>query len=416
MIKFKPKLERVKRDIQALSRIIDKSEPGYTRIAFSEEDRLARNYLADLMQKEGGLEVRRDPAANLIGRKEGQLQAPCIMMGSHLDTVRGGGRFDGMLGVISALEVARCIHESNHKMVHPLEVVVFTAEEVSPFGISCVGSRAMAGKLPKDTLHELQDKKGRTLAEGLTELGGDPENILQACRSAKDISNFFELHIEQGSILDKAAYSLGVVTGIVGIYRGQVIIRGRVDHAGTTPMADRVDALCAAAEAVLRFEAICRKMKSVVGTIGKLEVFPNVSNVVPGQVDLVAEIRSLDTESLETVTSQFSTELEKISLEREVTFECSIRPSSNPVKFPLDIVRKMSKVCQDLGIDYIEMPSGAGHDTSQISQITRTGMIFVPSKNGRSHCPDESTEWGHISLGVQLMMGVLNEFDKEELI
>jgi N-carbamoyl-L-amino-acid hydrolase len=181
-------------------------------------------------------------------------------------------------------------------------------------------------------------------------------------------------------------------------------------------MEDRKDALCAAAEAVLRFEAICRKMESVVGTIGKLDVFPNVSNVVPGRVDLVAEIRSMNSESLEGVTSRFLSDLERIRSDRAVTFESSIRPSSSPVRFPQDIVGTVSQVCRDLGINYLEMPSGAGHDTSQLSQITRTGMIFVPSKDGRSHCPDESTEWGHIALGVELMIGVLNALDKEHSI
>ena len=334
------------------------------------------------MREEAGLEVRIDAAANLIGRRPGRLSGPSLMMGSHIDTVRGGGRFDGIAGVVAALEVARQLQELNIQLHHPFEVTAFTAEEVSPFGLSCVGSRAMAGKLTAESL-KLKDNGGRTLAEGLVELGGDPGKLDEAVRSGKNLSAFFELHIEQGAVLESAGMPLGVVTGIVGIYRGHIIARGRVDHAGTTPMESRRDALCAAAEAVLAFEAICRKAEGVVGTIGQLDVFPNMGNVVPGQVDLVAEIRSTDTDSLEQASSLFQEELKKIqarrqnlSLEghlpssldffkffleqasslfqeelkkiqarRQVTFEGEILPSSSPVRFSDGIVEVVGGVC-----------------------------------------------------------------------
>jgi len=335
------------------------------------------------------------------------------MLGSHLDTVRGGGRFDGVAGVISALEVARLLNDSGETLRHPLEVVAFTAEEPSPFGISCVGSRAMIGEIAPESLKSLTDQQGRTLAQALSELGGDPEQIKLARRKPDDILAYLELHVEQGPQLDMAGRSLGIVTGISGIYRGEVLVHGRADHAGTTPMALRADALCAAAEVILAFEKVCLQDDSLVGTIGNMEVFPNAANVVPGQAKLGLEVRSLQERRIKAALDRFEVALGEIAKNRRTTIDFSCHLSSSPVSFPAPMTELMASICQSLNLDHQNMPSGAGHDASHLAEITKAGMIFVPSKGGRSHCPEEWTDFEDIALGSQVMAEMVAALDKE---
>ena len=410
---FQPNLERIKRDISNLSLMISPLEPGYTRISFSEEDRKAREHVRRLMEQEAGLQVRVDELGNLVGRRKGKKEKPSILIGSHIDTVPGGGRFDGVSGVIGGLEVARLFRETGFNNYHPLEVVVFLAEEPSPFGLSTIGSRGMAGKLKEEQLISLQDGHGRNLWTAIREMGGNPEKLREAKRSSDDILAYLELHIEQGPDLFLNKIPLGIVKGIVGISRARVEVTGMNDHAGTTPMSVRKDALAAASEVVLAVERICQGREGLVGTIGKIDAFPNALNVVPGKVVLGADVRSLNAEGIDQAFCLLRMDLDRISERRGVQVRMEKQVVSIPVTFEAGIIERIRRVCHRLRIPCQEMISGAGHDAMHIAQIARAGMIFVPSQEGRSHCPEEWTEFEHISQATAVLASTVAEIDQE---
>jgi len=414
MKNIQPNTDRIRRDIEALAEIIDPNAGGYTRISFSDEDRRARKYLREVMETEADFEVRIDAAANLIGYRAGQRDAPCIMVGSHLDTVPGGGRFDGIAGVIAGLEVARRFREENIVLQHSLEVVDFLAEEPSPFGLSTIGSRGMAGKLNSEKLLSITDNTGRTLFDAIGEMGGDPGNIDKARRSCRDILLNLELHIEQGPQLYNQGIDIGIVSGIVGIYRGNIEVSGRMDHAGTTPMSIRSDALTAAAEVTLCLEMICRQFADLVGTTGTFEIYPNAANVIPSRVTLGMEVRCQESSKLQATVAEFKSCVDRISRERRIEIKADIRPSSNPVIFDQKIKETLAVACKHSKISCLELTSGASHDASHIAEFAPTGMIFIPSREGRSHCPQEWSEFEHVGRGVVVLANAIQMVDEKQ--
>lgn len=411
---IKSNSHRIERDLVNLSKIVSPDDAGYTRISFSDHDVAAREYLRHLMQNEAGLKVRTDAAGNLIGRKNGRIEKPAILTGSHCDTVRAGGMFDGLAGVVAGIEAARQFREKGIGLIHPLEIIVFTAEEPSPFGISTIGSRGMVGKLPLELLETLRDNRGRTLAAALEGIGGDPSRFLEANKLPADVHAFLELHIEQGPLLFATDTPIGVVTGISSIWRRSLEIIGRNDHAGTVPMQDRRDALTAAAEAVLVLEKICRGMDDVVGTVGMLNVFPNSTNVVPGTVTLEMEVRSLNSSRAHEALSLLEKALQQIEKERDLRISIKKGIGSEAVFFDQKMVGRLRKVCERLHIPCREMASGAGHDASHMAELAPAGMIFIPSRDGRSHCPEEWSDFDHIALGTDVLAETILLIDKEE--
>lgn len=411
--RIKPDLKRIERDIEALARFRDPGQPGFTRLAFSEKDRRAREHLAGLMAGEAKLSVRIDAAGNLIGLRPGLAPGPSLMVGSHLDTVRGGGRFDGVAGVVAGLELARRFEEEAIRTRHSLEVVVFLAEEPSPFGLSAVGSRALAGRLPAELLGSRRDDQGRTLAQALALMGGDPDRLEEARRRPGQILAFLEMHVEQGRRLFDQGLPLGLVSGLVGILRGRIEVRGRADHAGATPMAARRDALAAAAEAVLALEDICRREEGLVGTVGRLEIRPNSPNVVPGAAGLDLEIRSLSRDQAEAAAGRLGEALARIQARRGLEISLDLALSSPPVSFDRGLIDLMGRVCRGLGLTCLEMPSGAGHDAANLAKVAPAGMIFIPSREGRSHCPEEWSEFEHLGLGLEVMAGTILQLDRD---
>jgi N-carbamoyl-L-amino-acid hydrolase len=337
------------------------------------------------------------------------------MIGSHLDTVRAGGRFDGVAGVVAGLEVARILKEMDVMLEHPLEIVAFLAEEPSPFGLSTVGSRAMTGKLSPEIINSLKDDQGRTLPQAIRQMGGEPSNLQQAKRFPTDILAYLELHIEQGPSLEERNIPIGIVTGIVEIARGDVKVVGKNDHAGTTPMEIRHDALAAASEIVLALEATCKASAGIVGTIGKMDVFPNALNVIPGLVNIGMELRCLDEEIIKEAIKKFKHDLETIQHSRGIEITCDTWTSSQKVIFDEALVTLASATCDKLEIPYLLLPSGAGHDAGHLARITQAGMIFVPSKGGRSHCPEEWTDFDHIARGAELLGSLVGEIDNRDV-
>ena len=408
--RLEPRVERIKDDIIAFSAFVSPGEPPYTRLSFSPEDLQARAYVCRLMEG-ARLAVRTDAGGNIIGRREGACALPPLMVGSHLDTVRGGGRFDGVAGVVAAIEAARRYDEQHIRLDHPLEVVVFLAEEPSPFGLSTIGSRAMAGKLWPEHL-ALTDGTGRSLDAAMRSAGADPDRLPEAVRSPGDVAAFLELHIEQGPHLACAGVPVGVVTGIVGIWRGRIEIVGQPDHTGTTPMGRRRDALAAGSEAVLALEAVCSGAGDIVGTVGRVELFPNALNVVPGKMLLGMEMRGTDTACVEAAAADFTDRLDRIRDSRKIDIAFDFSMSSTPVRFPDEVVSLLREAAISLGIPYAQLHSGAGHDANHLAGIAPAAMIFLPSKDGRSHCSDEWTEWADIAAGTEVLAAAIQALDR----
>ena len=402
-------LARFQAELAALAEFRDPDSPGWTRRVFSGPYVRSREWVAGRM-RDAGLEVRLDTAGNLIGTLAGGGRS-ALVTGSHTDTVAGGGRFDGPLGVLGAIEVARCIRDSGRKLRHELRVVDFLGEEPNDFGLSCVGSRAVAGTLTADHL-ATRDPSGRTLAEALEAAGSDPMRIDEAAWAANTVGAFVELHIEQGPVLEQAGVPVGVVSGIAGIERVVATFDGQADHAGTTPMGTRHDALCAAADAVLAVERLaCEGQGAGVGTAGRIEALPGALNVVPARVQLWVEFRSVDDAWLDSQRRAFEQAVSEAGRKRGVGATVKRLSRTEPVVTSAEVRTAMTEAIGSLGLDYALLPSGAGHDTVQISRLGPVGMLFVPSVGGRSHCPEEMTSPEHLEAGVAALLATLLVLD-----
>lgn len=403
--------ERLKDDIATLSKMIDKSYPGYTRRPFTKYYKESRGWLYREMEALG-LEVYIDAASNLIGKRTGKVPslAP-IMIGSHTDSVIGGGRFDGIIGVLAGIEIVRQLNELDIELNHTLLIVDFTAEEASEFGISTIGSRGMVGMLTEEQLSR-DNLEGLKLEKGISLIGGRPENIQNEALQKGDLSLYMELHIEQGPVLDKTGNDIGAVTGIVGIRRYKVVTKGQPNHAGTTPMNMRYDALSAASEVILSIEKVANQNyeEPAVGTVGRIFSKPNGSNIIPGEIILEFELRSISDDVLDQMVQFIKEHIQSIKNKRDIHIEIQELSYSDPVKINFNILHGIRESCKVIG-KTIDLPSGAGHDANQIAKIAPVGMIFVPSKNGKSHCPEEWTEYRQVAKGVHALANALIYFD-----
>ena len=399
--------ERMEQRIKALSRFGANEDGGVDRVAFSKADLAGRAYIMEVM-KEAGLSVRLDTAGNIIGRREGsQPELPPIMFGSHIDSVPGGGNYDGDVGVIGSIEVIELLEDNGIRTQHPLEVVVFSDEEGG-----LTGSRAMAGKIDDSTLN-VMSHSGMTIGEGIRELGGDPARLDLAKRKPGDIKAFVELHIEQGAILDEESIDIGVVEGIVGIRWWDVTIDGFANHAGTTPMNRRWDAMISAAEYVLAVNEVATSMPGQqVATVGRLIAKPGAPNVIPGEVVLSLEIRDLSSAKMQRVFDEVSAAAEGIADARatpirheEIDVDVAPAPTDERLR------RIIAASADDMGLSFKFMPSGAGHDAQDIALIAPTGMIFVPSVKGVSHSPKEFTSAQDMANGASVLLRTVLQID-----
>jgi beta-ureidopropionase / N-carbamoyl-L-amino-acid hydrolase len=399
---------RIQADLGALAEFRDPDQPGWTRRVFSEPYIRSREWVAARM-RDAGMRVERDAAGNVIGTLDGTGGGPALATGSHTDTVSGGGRFDGPVGVLGSIEVARCIGESGRRLKHDLRVIDFLGEEPNDFGISCVGSRAVAGQLTLEHL-ALREPDGRSLAEALTACGGVPSRIGEAAWAEGDVKAFVELHIEQGPVLEQAGIPIGVVSGIAGIERIQVTFTGQADHAGTTPMGSRHDALCAAADAILAIERLASDGGGI-GTAGRIESLPGALNVVPGHVDLWAEFRHTSRGWLETTRRGFEERAIAAGALRGVEVAVKTLSRTEPVVASEEVRAAMGEALLQIGLESLSLPSGAGHDTVQMARLGPAGMLFVASAGGRSHCPEEWTAPEHLEAGVNALLATLLVLD-----
>jgi len=388
---------------------------GVSRLAFSVEDLMARSRIKEIMSQDLGLDVRVDPWANIIGRRPGlDPEAPVIMTGSHLDTVRQGGWFDGAAGVLGAVEVFRALNALGVRTKHPLELVVFTAEEPNDFGLSTIGSRGMAGRLRPEDIKGVRDANGQELLDSLIRFGGDPDRVQGAERHPPNIKAFVEIHNEQMDHLERSGKDIGIVRGVTGIQRIRLTIRGQSGHSGTTPMHERRDALVAAASVITKVHALARKERGrAVATVGHIFVSPNSINIIPGQVVLDLEIRSFSVSAIRRIEAGLQTHIEKVEKRYGVRLASETTYSIEPTIFSKDVRRAISKACRKLGFSSMEIVSMAGHDANHMAGITRAGMIFVPSKKGLSHCPEEWTDPAQLIRGAEVLFHCLLELDKD---
>ena len=400
---------RLMRDLNAIGRIGIGDHGSVTRLVFSIKELRSRQVLIHLM-RQAGLKIHVDAIGNIFGRLDGaDPKAPALLAGSHLDTVIHGGKYDGPVGVIGALEAVRTIRENKITLRAPLEVVCFIGEESSRFGFSTLGSSLVAGEVHPKDLTNAVDAQGTKLADVLSSLGISPRNLSRLARDPKSMKAYLELHIEQGPILEAKAKRIGLVTSIAAPSRFKVIFTGQADHSGTTPMEMRKDALVAAAQLIEYVEKICRKFSSmekgrVVGTVGAMKIEPGVINAVPGRAELSIDIRSTSAQAKDKVARLVKQRGAAIARDRGIAIEVLNIRAEDPVPLDKRLLRITRQLCDEKAIDYEIMPSGAGHDAMQMAKITPAGMIFIPSRRGISHNPLEWTDPDDIALGAQLLM------------
>ncbi|MEM7531281.1 MAG: Zn-dependent hydrolase [Chloroflexota bacterium] len=394
--------EQLLDDLETLGQIGVSPEGGLMRIAYSEADQEGRVWVRKQMEA-AGLTVETDAAGNDIGRYAGadSTLAP-IALGSHTDTVPNGGRYDGALGVLAALACVRTLHAANHRLRHPVEVINFAAEEAT-MGVATFGSAAMTGVLTPEMLNRPAGD-GRLVTAHLQEANIDPATIFDAQRANSSLAAYLELHVEQGKKLETAQVPVGVVEGIVGIRRYALTFHGYANHAGTTLMSDREDALVMAAPYILAVKTIAED-HGIVGTVGMLTVKPGAPNVIPGQVDITVEIRGLYEDVLDQVQDELALEAAKTN----ATFQhisTKLAVQSDPL-----LLEALVAACEEFDYPYQQMPSGAGHDAMLVASIAPQAMLFVPSHNGVSHSPDEYTDPESCVAGARVLLAALLKLD-----
>ncbi|EMS35302.1 N-carbamoyl-L-amino acid hydrolase [Mariniradius saccharolyticus AK6] len=402
--------QRIEQRIFELARFGRNEKGEGQRTAYSQGDIEGRAYYMELMQK-AGLAVRIDFAGNIIGRRAGKDSSKKpIAFGSHIDMVPNGGNYDGAYGAITALEIIEVLNENKITTNHPLEVIIFQNEEGG-----LVGSRAMAGKLKKEALSQTS-ASGYSIAEGIKRLGGDPERLQQAARKPGDLAAFIEVHIEQSKVLESRGIDIAIIEGIVGIEDWDITVTGLANHAGSTPMNDRQDALIAASKLVLAVNEVVNSYEgSQVGSVGKISVPSGAPNIIPGRVEMSLQMRDLSSEKIMKMYADIEKRAQKIAEETntEIAFE-HLNLSSFPTIASKEIQDRMIKAAESLGISYMKMQSGAGHDTQEMAALGPIGMVFIPSKDGISHNPKEYSSSVQMANGANVMLHTVLLLDQNQ--
>jgi len=401
---------RIVEHLNALAEFGKNPQGGVSRLAYSEADGRGREYVMGLMQQ-AKLETTIDAAGNMIGRRAGSdKNLPPLLFGSHIDSVPEGGNYDGDVGSLGAIEVAQTLAENSLTTRHPLEVIIFQNEEGG-----LIGSRAINGELTEKEL-DLVSRSGKTIGEGIRFLGGDLTKLKTVRRGKGSIAAYLELHIEQGGILDAEKTDIGVVEGIVGINWWDVTIEGFANHAGTTAMNNRQDALLAAAKFI---EAVNRVVTTMpgrqVGTVGRIQALPGAPNVISGKVVLSLELRDLDAAKIQMLYQKIRTEAGQIAQTSRVTFDFKEINVNIPAPTDARIRKLIGESAKELGLTTKQMPSGAGHDAQDMARLAPVGMIFIPSIGGISHSPKEFSRPQDIANGANVLLHVVLKVDRANL-
>ena len=406
--------ERLVKDFDAMAQLTAPGE-GINRLAFTDADWKGRQYIIDCMT-DVGLSVEIDDFGNVIGYKIGKKpDLPVVMVGSHTDSVPNGGNYDGVVGVLSAIEVIRSMIDDGYEHDHTIAVVSFMCEESGRFGNATLGSKAMRGELRLQDLHRLVDKQGISLYEALKGRNLNPDGI-ETMAYKRPVKSFTEIHIEQGKVLEHEQKMIGIVTGIAEPERFYVTIRGNADHSGATPMNLRHDALCGAAKIILGIEEIASMQEEppVVGTVGVVEVTPGAMNVIPGGVKLGVDIRSISKVARNSVVTLVKEFIDITAGKRGLSYTIEPIAQDHPVAMHPAMIREIEEAVKSVGVEYMTMPSGAGHDAMHWAEAVPTGMIFIPCRDGISHNPAEFAEMDDIVTGAEVLDKVLRKLSLEE--
>jgi beta-ureidopropionase / N-carbamoyl-L-amino-acid hydrolase len=387
---------------------------GVSRVAYSTADLTARAWIIDEI-KQAEIAPRIDAAGNIYARFGGDPKQPAILFGSHIDSVPGGGNFDGDLGTFAALEVLQAVQAAKLQTRHPLEMVLWAHEESTAFGVGTAASRIVAGDLQAGDLDRVWN--GMKRSDAIRRIAGDPDKIETAIRGKGTWHAYVELHIEQGGTLDKAKVPVGIVEGIVAIHRYDVTIVGFANHAGTTPMGERQDAFVAASQLTLAVREIAQARQGrQVGTVGRIEVEPNSPNVIPGRVTMSVEFRDLSEAVLRELGDQVKARGAAIAKQTNTRIEFALASTNVPAIATKGIQDTIGRSADAMGLKTMRLPSGAGHDAQQIAKLCPMGMIFVPSVAGISHSPKELTSWDDCANGANVLLRTVLALDQRDSI
>lgn len=395
----------IENHLKALSRFNSTISNGVTRFPFTEEAKGAVEYLKNEMDKIG-LTTRIDESGAIIGRLEGK-EKKTIIIGSHYDSVKNGGEFDGIAGIVCGIEIARILKENHCTPKYSLEVIGTNDEEGARFKSGFFSSKAMLGELSVTDLKNLKDAENISIYEAMQSYGLDPEAINSAARDLEDIKCFLEIHVEQGPVLENHKKDIGIVDTIVGIQRYMVNIQGRADHAGTTPMNMRMDAVEIASKIISNIGDITRRYKDAVATVGSIKVLPGEINTIAENVTFSIDIRSTKQQVLESIYSKIMDLIKETTSSYDSKFKVSNTLSVEPVNMNESLKERIEDSCIKREFSYEHINSGAGHDSLPMANLVDTAMIFVPSKNGRSHCREEFTSYEHLAKATLVALDVV---------
>jgi allantoate deiminase len=405
--------ERIKKNLEDLALFTSTPGNGTTRLPFTPEARGAVEYLRKEL-RDAGMTVREDAAGNIIGRYPGSRpDAPVLMIASHFDSVKNGGNFDGIAGVIAGIELVRHFREEGIVLQHPIEIVGTNDEEGLRFGTGYFGTRAMAGEIGIPYLRSMKDMDGISIHDAMLAYGLDPQGISTAERDlAGEIAAFIEIHIEQGPVLYNTGVEIGLVEGIVGLKRFRVTVQGQADHAGTTPMDMRIDAMDCAAKVIAKIsDWAVDAGGNAVATVGSLEVFPNAINIVAEKVIFSVDIRSIDETAIISICERIKKELAVTCRAKGASFSVEETLNVLPVRLDERILSQFEKSSRELGYSSLRMISGAGHDTLPMATKLPSALLFVPSRKGRSHCQEEWTDYGDLVKAIEVLSAMLKTND-----
>lgn len=402
---------RIARYLRELGEIGRDPLGGWSRLAFGPEEREAHQ-LFRRWTTELGMKVHTDPIGNTFAELDGESPGPVLLVGSHLDTVPQGGNFDGAAGVVAALEAAHMVSESGGLRL-PYRAVAFSGEEGARFGAPCIGSRVATGAFTADTLHELSDSEGRTVAECASKIGLNPYGVAEAVWPPGSVAAFLELHIEQGRVLESRRLPVGIVDAIAGSTRLRLAFHGHADHSGATPMPLRNDALAGASEFVVEVEQRAAALRTTVATVGQMDVTPGSFTTVPGLVQLSLDVRDIDSENQRALADDLLDRAMRIAARRGLEVSATLVSDQSPVVLHKPVRERLAHAAQKAAVPFCVLPSGASHDAAHVAKVAPTGMVFVPSSKGISHSPEEWSDAENIAKAVTIMVMALQSLDRQ---
>ena len=408
--------KRFERNFNAISEFGALKGGGLTRLAFSKEDLEAREFLINLIEK-NGFKLKIDNVGNIFAiYDEGcEADAKPVCVGSHIDSVPNGGFYDGTLGVMAGLEALSSIKEAGIRLKRPLWLINFSCEESSRFKTATIGSKIISGKLGLQRLHELKDEDGISLFEAMSAAGFKPQNLDEAILKENSLHAYLELHIEQGPVLERSAISVGVVSGIAAPIRFEITIHGKADHSGATPMNMRSDALLAASHIIIAANKFAKNKKTAVATVGYAHAKPGVLNVVPGEARLGVDLRDIDKASLEELNLELRNFVGELSRELKFSYDIRELSSDEPVKLSEHAINLLEDEAKKLGIKTLTLPSGAGHDAMNLIKLASSvGMLFIPCVDGISHNTKEAINFKDAVAATKILTNALIRLSNEE--